>query len=53
LDVKDEVAVVTGGASGMGLALCLRFVQESANVVLSAAAGQPPPSRKRSRAPVL
>jgi NAD(P)-dependent dehydrogenase (short-subunit alcohol dehydrogenase family) len=35
MNVEDKVAVVTGGASGIGLALCTRFVQEGAHVVLS------------------
>ena len=35
MDVKDKVAVVTGGAQGIGLALCTRFAQEGALVVLS------------------
>src|SRR5262245_46718246 len=35
MNVKDKVAVVTGGASGIGLALATRFAQEGAHVVLS------------------
>jgi len=35
MNVKDKVAVVTGGASGIGLALSTRFVREGAQVVLS------------------
>jgi NAD(P)-dependent dehydrogenase (short-subunit alcohol dehydrogenase family) len=35
MDVKDKVVVVTGGASGIGLALCNRFAHEGAHVVLS------------------
>ena len=34
-EFKGKVVVVTGGASGIGLALCTRFVKEGANVVLS------------------
>jgi NAD(P)-dependent dehydrogenase (short-subunit alcohol dehydrogenase family) len=33
--VEDKVAVVTGGAQGIGLGLCARFAQEGAHVVLS------------------
>jgi NAD(P)-dependent dehydrogenase (short-subunit alcohol dehydrogenase family) len=32
---KDKVIVVTGGASGIGLALCKRFAKEGAKVILS------------------
>jgi NAD(P)-dependent dehydrogenase (short-subunit alcohol dehydrogenase family) len=35
MQVKDKVAVVTGGASGIGLGLCTRFAHEGAQVVLS------------------
>ena len=35
MQVKDKVAVVTGGAQGIGLALCTRFAKEGAHVVLS------------------
>ena len=35
MNVNDEVAVVTGGAGGIGLALCTRFAHEGAQVVLS------------------
>ena len=35
MNVNDKVAVVTGGAQGIGLGLCTRFAQEGAHVVLS------------------
>jgi NAD(P)-dependent dehydrogenase (short-subunit alcohol dehydrogenase family) len=35
MNVNDKVAVVTGGASGIGLGLCTRFAQDGAHVVLS------------------
>jgi NAD(P)-dependent dehydrogenase (short-subunit alcohol dehydrogenase family) len=35
MDVKGKVCVVTGGAQGIGLALCTRFAHEGATVVLS------------------
>jgi NAD(P)-dependent dehydrogenase (short-subunit alcohol dehydrogenase family) len=35
MNVKGKVAVVTGGAQGIGLALCTRFALEGAHVVLS------------------
>jgi NAD(P)-dependent dehydrogenase (short-subunit alcohol dehydrogenase family) len=35
MDVNGKVTVVTGGASGIGLALCTRFAKEGAKVVLS------------------
>jgi NAD(P)-dependent dehydrogenase (short-subunit alcohol dehydrogenase family) len=35
MNVRDKVCVVTGGASGIGLALCTRFAQDGAHVVLS------------------
>jgi NAD(P)-dependent dehydrogenase (short-subunit alcohol dehydrogenase family) len=35
MNSEDKVVVVTGGASGIGLALCTRFCQDGAHVVLS------------------
>jgi NAD(P)-dependent dehydrogenase (short-subunit alcohol dehydrogenase family) len=35
MDVRGKIIVVTGGASGIGRALCRRFAQESAKVVVS------------------
>src|SRR4029453_18155856 len=35
MNVKGKVAVVAGGASGIGLALSTRFAREGATVVLS------------------
>src|SRR5689334_7411735 len=34
-DFRDKVAVITGGASGIGLALARRFAQEGMRVVLA------------------
>lgn len=36
MQIKDKVAVVTGGASGIGAALCRRFQQEGARAVVAA-----------------
>ena len=36
MEVKDKVAVVTGGCSGIGVGLARRFVQEGARVVVVA-----------------
>jgi len=33
--LKDKVAVITGGASGMGRATTIRFVEEGASVVIA------------------
>ncbi len=35
MEFQNKVVVVTGGASGIGLALATRFVQEGARVVTS------------------
>ena len=34
MQVKDKVVVVTGGASGIGKSLCLRFAKEGARAVV-------------------
>jgi NAD(P)-dependent dehydrogenase (short-subunit alcohol dehydrogenase family) len=34
MDIKDKVVVVTGGASGIGKALCERFAKEGASAVV-------------------
>lgn len=35
MELKDKVVVVTGGANGIGAALCRRFAQEGARVVVA------------------
>ena len=36
MDLKGKVVVVTGGASGIGQAMCRRFAQEGARAVVVA-----------------
>lgn len=36
MDVKDKIVVVTGGANGIGEALCRRFLKEKARAVVAA-----------------
>ena len=35
MELKDKVVVVTGGANGIGAALCRRFAQEGARVIVA------------------
>jgi 3-oxoacyl-[acyl-carrier protein] reductase len=41
LEIKDSVAVVTGGAGGIGLALAKHWVQQGGNVILADIAYEP------------
>ena len=36
MQVKDKIIVVTGGANGIGEAMCRRFLQEEARAVVAA-----------------
>ena len=40
MKLKDKICVVTGGAHGIGRALCLRFAQEGARLVVADRDGQ-------------
>ena len=33
--LQDKIAIVTGGAQGLGAAICLRLAQEGAHVVIA------------------
>ena len=55
MQLRNQVAVVTGGANGIGRALCRRFVAEQARAVVvsdidldAAVAVARPPQRRRA-----
>ncbi len=41
MKLKDKVAIITGGAQGIGFAIAKRFVQEGAEVVIADRSGDP------------
>jgi len=48
--LKNKIAIVTGGSSGIGLATAKRFVEEGAYVFI-AGRRQTRPSRRSARTP--
>jgi len=49
--LKDRTAVVTGGASGIGRALCLAFAGEGARIVVADIDDAASPRRGARRSP--
>ena len=41
MELKDKVCIVTGGSGGIGYAICERFLQEGAKVILMSHLGRP------------
>ena len=50
--LQGKTAFVTGGAGGIGRAICTRFAKEGAEVISADLAGWPDPPRACARSPM-